>query len=775
MARRAMTVCLLALCVVLLGVPGATAWWGDEFANDASGQAVYEDMMIHPQAVKGGDGRTYLVYQGPNLDPYAMAVDDAGVWQGPVWIAHNPVADSTRIADTHGAPSLYIDQDGYLHCFYGSHQSRQGHARSARPLDISEWIAGQPAPRSRATYPQPMLDSSGTVSLFHRLDESWNGAYPGSWMRASFNATLSAVATDVPVLAGDDRLSWYAHTEKGANGRIHLVAVPYWRSAEANPLFPYSRAEVYYLYSDPDGVWRDVAGRALASTQSVHGIRYEDLNATGTACAVYRAPGEQQNGVTVADDGSGNPGIVFNSGTKFGPNSCRWVFARWDGSRWATSTVAPTDHLFDSSTLEYTPSGIDAFITTGGGSHETTPTDSYADRGGDIVRFHSADAGTTWSNAETVAAASPSAGVRYNDPQIVLDHGARSRLYFGEWNNDGGNFVHRVFLWGTSGYLQREFFPSIVRADGRDRYAVAARLSEESFPIGAEIAFVVSGAAPADALSAAPLAFACNAPVLLTSGGALAPATQAEIARLRCKQVVIVGGSGSVSAAVASRIRATGAVRDVRRIEGADRYAVAGRVANELADRVGPAKQVFVVNGTAWADALSVAPVAARLGAPILLVERTGVPAATLSALRSVGPSATVVVVGGGASVATSAASAVGARVRLGGQNRYAVSAAVARCALDGTAPIPPAASTSRITVASGEVFSDALAAGVFTVRGRGVMLLTRAGSVPPETSSFLDQRARKVVRVTIAGGTTTIRRSVADEIAELLALHERE
>jgi len=766
--RRALTLLLLSCALVgLLGNGTASAWLDDALDNTASGQAAYEDMMIHPQSVLGSDGRTYSVYQGADLAPYIVAVDKHGTWDYPVRIDANPLTSALNFDDTHGAPSLLIDADNYLHVFYGSHISQQKHAVSERPLDINSWVLNAPVPPVKMTYPQPQLDASGTVHLYHRLDTAgWGGHGQGSWMHSVLGTAGAEFVRSDAILEGDDHVSWYAHTEQGSNGRTHVVAVAYVRAKVTDP---FNRFGVYYLHDNGDGVWRDAKETTISAGEGGHGVTFSELTSSAVDCTVYASESEQQNQVTVADDGAGNPGVLFNTGAGSGPGAYRWVFARYDGSEWVTRTIAPTDHLFDSSTLEYHNGGIDAFLTVGGGTDSSATLEPYADRGGDIVWYRSTDNGDSWSVETTVAAANRALGVSYNDPQIVLGHGDSPRVFFGEWNNDGSTFVHRVFLWGKDGYLQRSFYPTLTRVGGPDRYAVSEGLSRKGFPIGSHIAYLVSGTAYADALSAAPLAATSEAPVLLTSGAALSYATARELVRLKADTVVIVGGTGSVSDRVVADLRKTGRVRTISRIAGANRYDVSANVAKALAKKRGPAKTAFVVSGVAWADALSVSAVAAQMRVPIVLVGRDTVPVGSARTIASLDPSATVIVAGGEGSVSEPVATAVGADQRIGGATRYEVSAGVALMALDGTGTIPACSTMRRFCVASGAGFSDALPASILAARGRGPLLLTMPDALPAEVRRLLEERAYKVFDVSLIGGTSSVSQSVADEIAALL------
>ena len=187
---------------------------------------------------------------------------------------------------------------------------------------------------------------------------------------------------------------------------------------------------------------------------------------------------------------------------------------------------------------------------------------------------------------------------------------------------------------------------TVQRLFGADRYETAASLSASEFVSGAaSTVFVASGLAFPDALAAGSVAGVLKVPVLLTRPDRLPAATVAELRRLAPARVVIVGGTGAVSGAVATAIKAL--VPTVERAAGADRYATAVAVA----DRYLPAATAaLVATGLAFPDALSAVPLAASLNAPILLVQPEAVPLATRDEIRSRKPS-TVVAVGGRAAI----------------------------------------------------------------------------------------------------------------------------
>ncbi|MFC7196419.1 BNR-4 repeat-containing protein [Halosimplex aquaticum] len=97
----------------------------------------------NPQAVYApGEDTTFVVFRGESADPYATYYDHEGGEIGPeVRIGTNPIPDD----DTHGAPALTIDDEGFLHVFYGVHNDPLSYAKSEAPYDTSAWEPmGQP-------------------------------------------------------------------------------------------------------------------------------------------------------------------------------------------------------------------------------------------------------------------------------------------------------------------------------------------------------------------------------------------------------------------------------------------------------------------------------------------------------------------------------------------------------------------------------------------------------------------------------------------------------
>ena len=121
----------------------------------------------------------------------------------------------------------------------------------------------------------------------------------------------------------------------------------------------------------------------------------------------------------------------------------------------------------------------------------------------------------------------------------------------------------------------------VERWAGANRYASSAAFSARSFAPGVAVAYVALGLEFADALSGAPIAGKTAGPVLLTSPTALPGPIAAELVRLKPQKIVVLGGTGAVSAAVARRWTRTRSERWSGG-PGANRYA------SSAASRPGP-------------------------------------------------------------------------------------------------------------------------------------------------------------------------------------------
>lgn len=194
----------------------------------------------------------------------------------------------------------------------------------------------------------------------------------------------------------------------------------------------------------------------------------------------------------------------------------------------------------------------------------------------------------------------------------------------------------------------------------------------------------------------------------------------------------------------------------VVRLSGDDRYETAAAIA---LNRFTPAEVdvVYLAVGTNFPDALAGGPLAAAMGAPILLTRTEALPAATAAALTTLDP-VTVVALGGPVAITdvtlAAAGTAAGATTgRLSGGNRFATAAAIA-------AELPTGFDT--VYLATGRNFPDALAGGPAT--SGAPILLTDTDVLPAATASMLAALAPDTV--VALGGPVAISADVLGQAA---------
>ena len=189
----------------------------------------------------------------------------------------------------------------------------------------------------------------------------------------------------------------------------------------------------------------------------------------------------------------------------------------------------------------------------------------------------------------------------------------------------GGNGVIQDSLVQTLQQLVPQ--ATLERIGGKNRYATAALFAERLKSTSGQT-ILASGLDFADALAAAPFAARQGIPILLTNPDRLPVETQNAYMALRIQQTYAIGGQGVISDSLLQTLE------NAQRYGGKDRYATAAVVNQQL---MGGSTNgtYFVTNGEQFPDALSIAVLAARTGAPLLPVLKDAVPTATAQYVQS--------------------------------------------------------------------------------------------------------------------------------------------
>ncbi|AKA72422.1 cell wall-binding repeat-containing protein [Clostridium scatologenes] len=167
----------------------------------------------------------------------------------------------------------------------------------------------------------------------------------------------------------------------------------------------------------------------------------------------------------------------------------------------------------------------------------------------------------------------------------------------------------------------------VTRISGANRYETAAKVATTNWTTSYNVV-LVSGEGYADAVSASALAKKLDAPILLTSSDILSSETQIALDKLKPMNIYIVGGNSSISQNIRNSLKFKYTSIE---LSGSNRYETNLSVAKELVKLGVSASNVMVVGGEGFADALSVAPIAAAKGQILLLANNKSLMQSTIN------------------------------------------------------------------------------------------------------------------------------------------------
>lgn len=248
------------------------------------------------------------------------------------------------------------------------------------------------------------------------------------------------------------------------------------------------------------------------------------------------------------------------------------------------------------------------------------------------------------------------------------------------------------------------------RIFGSNRFLTSYEASKKGWQ-NSDYAVIASGVDYPDALCAGPLAKKYNAPILLSEQKSLTEGLKNELQRLKVKQVFIIGGEGALSKDTENQIKALGI--NIKRIGGANRYETSVLIAKE----VGNSGKMVFATGLDYPDALSIAPVAANLSMPIVLVGKNNVDRVVKEYVDSQNIQKSYVV-GAEGVISNQVSSTLPAVKRLGGNNRYETNKAIIN-------EFKSTINFSNIYVVTGLDYPDALSGSALAAKGGHPIILT--------------------------------------------------
>ena len=171
-----------------------------------------------------------------------------------------------------------------------------------------------------------------------------------------------------------------------------------------------------------------------------------------------------------------------------------------------------------------------------------------------------------------------------------------------------------------------------------------------------------------------------------------------------------------------------------------DRYRTAVAVSKSSYPNPGTVDTVVLASGDGFADSLSATPLAAKLGAPMLLSGPAALSAATAAEISRLNP-AKVIIIGGSGAIGKSIETQLAASYeveRYSGSERYETSRVIATKGWT---------SATEAFVATGAGFADGLAAGAAAGMQEAPLILVdgSASQLPAKTSTCLLYTSRCV------------------------------
>lgn len=288
----------------------------------------------------------------------------------------------------------------------------------------------------------------------------------------------------------------------------------------------------------------------------------------------------------------------------------------------------------------------------------------------------------------------------------------------------------------------------IKRIYGSDRIETSVKLSENTFE-KADTVFLANSSNFADALSVSALAGANNSPILLTDGRSISPSVSKEINRLKAKKVVIVGGTSSISQDI---VKALDKKIKIERIDGKDRYETSRKIAIQ-AQKYNMSKNVIIVDGRNYPDALSSISLVSKYNAPVLLVSDTESGMMNIEFAKK--SYENKFIVGGTDSVSDKISALLGSNTkRFEGVDRYETARKVAQETIVGQ-PV--------VYVSTGENYADAIAAGPAIIKDKASLILVNQNnkSIPALKSGLY------INKVNVIGGENSISKELYENLVK--------
>ena len=287
---------------------------------------------------------------------------------------------------------------------------------------------------------------------------------------------------------------------------------------------------------------------------------------------------------------------------------------------------------------------------------------------------------------------------------------------------------------------------NVTRIAGKDRIATSIEISKAMFNESDNVV-LASGFNFADALSAGQLAAALNAPLIL-SNDQLDSRTSDEIAKLKPKNIYIVGGETALSSNIEESVKSVVNDINIERLKGNDRYETSVKVMEKTKEFV-DAEYLLIASGKNFPDALSATSFMADHKALMVLSDGNSYPKSDLKEIA----------IGGVNQLPLNGFTGE----RIAGNDRYQTALAIARRSFE---------NNENAILANSKVFADSLSAVSVAKNYKAPIILTDNENLTQSTKSYLEN----MNSITIIGGEKSVSSNIfsnptAEEVNEMKRL----
>lgn len=425
----------------------------DSTAMSANGATIpFTAAATYPAAFYDSTGdRTWISWEGFDTERvvYVQTYDHAnGRWEKRYEISRDTLTD-----DSHGTPALCMDHEGYVHCFFGSHNSPCKYAVTTSARDPSGWAAGGDI-GSVVTYPHPAMVGS-TMYLFFRSNTT------RYWTRYKTTALSGGMA----VWGSPQNVADFGASNRFYQDQCQVVGTDIHFGATQSNSADSTRGDVFhFVYDTTDDSVRNTSGAVSTAT----GSQPVSLATANASYRVVNQGGVNGGGMAFCVTPNGDMHFAYiNDST----NPLDVYYTTNTGSGWSTPTVITTA-VGQTATASAGKVAM-GLVPRSDSSIELWYTDDDAGdftRGGDMMRLVRSAAGS-WGSEQTIleAGAQP-----LDQPMVVRDADDKILVFFteiadGDTDADAGGL--QIYAYGDNGFAPGtapQFIsgPTITQPDG---------------------------------------------------------------------------------------------------------------------------------------------------------------------------------------------------------------------------------------------------------------------------------------------------------------------